>query len=147
MKRTFSAAGAVLCIAGLTLSGCVSTQKYKETQWEVEALSMDKDKLAAQNADLTAQLAGVRKERDTLADQVVELKGKLDAGEGTASSVQSQLDEKDRRIEGLSKEIEDLNARIESLRKENEALKNKLAPSSGSPPATPSGDVPAPGAE
>ncbi len=150
MKTKVVTAGIFLCTVGLVLCGCVSTQKYTQAQSEVEALSMDKDKLAAQNADLTAKLAGVRKERDGLADQVVQLKAPLKAAqdkaaaaEGKAASLQSQIDEKEAQIEVLNTKIEDLTGQVDALKKENDDLKSKLAPA----PETGAVPAPAPGTE
>jgi len=152
MKTKVVTAGTVLCIVGLVLCGCVSTQKYTQAQSEIEALSMDKDKLAAQNADLTAKLAGAQKERNTLADQVVELKVQLKAAqdntaaaEGKAASLQGQIDEKEAQIKVLNTKIEDLTGQVDALKKENEDLKSKLAPAPA-PEPTPAPTL-APGAE
>ncbi len=144
MKMRFVAAGTVLCILGLVLSGCVSTQKYMDAQSEVEALSMDKDKLAAQNADLEALLAGARTENDTLADQVVALNSKVEAAEGKAttaegnvSTLRSQLEQRDNQIKTLNATINRLNTEIEAIKQENEDLKGKIVPPAATPEAGP----------
>jgi len=149
MKGSVIAAATVLCSVGILLCGCVTTQKYTEAQSEIQALSLDKNKLAAQMADLTAKVAGAQKERDTLSDQVVKLKNELKAvqdkstaSQGNASSLQSQIGQKDGQINALNTKIEELNAELARLKKENEALKSK-------PTAAPETEVvpaPAPGA-
>jgi outer membrane murein-binding lipoprotein Lpp len=126
-------AGTVLCILGLVLSGCVSTQKYMDAQSEVEALGMDKDKLAAQNADLEALLAGARTENDTLADQVVALTSKVEAAEGNTSTLRSQLEQRDNQIKTLNATINRLNTEIEAITRENEELRGKIVPPEARP--------------
>lgn len=145
MKGSVIAVATVVCGVGILLCGCVTTQKYTEAQSEIQALSLDKNKLAAQVADLTAKLAGAQKERDTLSDQVVKLQRDLAAAlekgssaESNAALLGSQIEQKDDQISALNTKIEELNAEVARLKKENEELKSKTAPT----PET--GVVPAP---
>lgn len=126
----------VVCFLGLLLCGCVTTQKYNDLLAEREALSLDKDKLATQNEDLLAQVAGLEKERDALADEVVLLKEDLKSAEtkGTTtqaevSSLRTLLADKDNQIEVLTARVEQLNKDIAALKRENEGLKSKGGPS------------------
>lgn len=134
----------VACSLALVLCGCVTTQKFNDLLAEREALSLDKDKLATQNEDLRAQVAGLEKERNTIADEVVILKEDLKSAEvkGTASlaeiaSLRNQLTQKDNQIQILTAQIEKLNKEIAALKQENEELKGKVAPAPGETDATP----------
>jgi cell division protein FtsB len=135
MRRSIIAASVFVLFLGLGLSGCVSTQKYNDLLSQKESLSMDKDKLATQNEDLKAIVAGLEKERDTLADQVAVLKDQLKEAEGKTAtaqvesrSLQTQITEKNNQISALNAQIEKLNAEIEKLKAENQDLKSKVAP-------------------
>ncbi len=116
---------------GFALSGCVSTQRYNELLSEKESLSLDKDKLATQNEDLRAVVAGLERERDTLADQVIVLREQLKDAESAATTGQAEVGTLRTQITEKDNQINALNSEIDKLEAEIEALKSRIVPTSG----------------
>jgi outer membrane murein-binding lipoprotein Lpp len=130
MKIRTLRAGSAICVLSLLLSGCVSTQKYNDLLLEKEAFSLDRDKLATQNEDLKAQLAGLLSERDALSGQVLKLKTlqeNLTAAESKILSLQRLTQQKDKQLEAVDILVKELTTKVNTLQKENDTLKGKPA--------------------
>ena len=139
MNNKILCAGSAICALSLLLNGCVSTQKYNDLLMEKEAFSLDRDKLATQNEDLRAQLAGLLAERDALTDQVLKLKSleqKLTAAEGKILSLERLIVQKDEQLKTLDALAKQLTSKVNALEEENRTLKGEPAEQPAGAPDT-----------